>query len=66
MKTFLMSIVLTVFFMLLADFQPNSPISVGFVGDAEAIIGMPRTPLSYAGVARRRCIEKPQWFRRLR
>ena len=53
MKTFLMSIVLTVFFMLFADFQPNSPLRLGFVGDAEAIIGMPRTPLSYAGVARR-------------
>jgi len=39
--------------MSIADFQPNSPLKLGLVGNAEAIIGMPRTPLSVAGVARR-------------
>ena len=55
MKTFLMSIALTValVFMSIADFQPDSPLRLGFVRNAEAIIGMPRTPLSVAGVARR-------------
>jgi hypothetical protein len=55
MKTFLISIALTValVFMSIADFQSESSFRLGFVGNAEAIIGMPRTPLSYAGVARR-------------
>ena len=55
MKTHLMSIVLSVFllFMSFAGFQPNSPLRLGFVGNAEAIIGRPLTPMSYAGVARR-------------
>ena len=55
MKTFLMSIALTIalVFMSIADFLPDSPLRLGFVGNAEAIIGMPRTPLSFAGVARR-------------
>jgi hypothetical protein len=55
MKTFLISIALTValVFMFIADFQSESSFRLGFVGNAEAIIGMPRTPLSYAGVARR-------------
>ena len=54
MKTFLMPIVLTVslLFLSLADL-PNSSLKVGFVKNAEAIIGMPWTPRSYAGVARR-------------
>ena len=55
MKTFSMSIALTVALVLMsiADFQSNSPLRLGFVRNAEAIIGMPRTPLSVAGVARR-------------
>jgi hypothetical protein len=55
MKTFLMSIALTIalVFMSIADFLPESPLRLGFVSDAEAIIGLPRTPLSVAGVARR-------------
>jgi hypothetical protein len=55
MKTFLMPIVLTValVFMSIADFLPESPLRLGWVKNAEAIIGMPRTPLSVAGVARR-------------
>ena len=38
--------------MSVADL-PNSSLRVGFVKNAEAIIGMPWTPRSYAGVARR-------------
>jgi hypothetical protein len=55
MKTFLMSIVIAaaLLFMSLADFRPESLLRLGFVRNAEAIIGMPRTPLSVAGVARR-------------
>jgi hypothetical protein len=55
MKTFLKSIALTValVFMSIADFQSESSFRLGFVGDAEAIIGRPLTPMSYAGVARR-------------
>ena len=55
MKKFLMPMALTaaLVFMSIADLQPNSTLRLGFVGNAEAIIGMPRTPLSYAGVARR-------------
>jgi hypothetical protein len=54
MKTFLMTIVLTVplLFMSIMD-VPNSSLRLGLVNDAEAIIGMPWTPRSYAGVARR-------------
>jgi hypothetical protein len=54
MKKFLMPIVLTLaLFMSVAQFLPDSPLRLGFVRNAEAIIGMPRTPLSVAGVARR-------------
>ena len=53
MKTFLIPIALTLLFMSIADFQPNSPLRLGFVRNAEAIIGMPWTPYSYAGAARR-------------
>jgi hypothetical protein len=55
MKTFLMSTALTaaLVFMSIADFQPNPQLRLGFVRNAEAIIGMPWTPMSFAGVARR-------------
>jgi hypothetical protein len=54
MKTFLMRVVLTASLLVLsiADL-PNSPLRLGFVKNAEAIIGMPWTPMSFAGVARR-------------
>jgi hypothetical protein len=54
MKRFLMLLVLVVFVLVMsiADL-PNSSWRLGFVKNAAAIIGMPRTPLSYAGVARR-------------
>jgi len=55
MKTYLISIILTIALvvMSIADFLPNSSLRLAFVKNAEAIIGMPRTPLSVAGVARR-------------
>src|SRR5882724_3252312 len=54
MKKFLMPIVLTAaLLMSVAEFLPDSPLRLGFFRNAEAIIGMPWTPLSYAGVARR-------------
>ena len=64
MKTFLMPIALTVapLFLSVAGFLPDSPLRLGFVRNAEAIIGRPLTPMSYAGVARRSMIEKPQWL----
>jgi hypothetical protein len=63
MKTFLMSIALTLalVIMSIADFQSNSPLRVGFVRNAEAIIGMPWTPFSYAGVARRSMYREAAW-----
>ena len=47
MKSFLLSTVVGVAVVFL------SVAELGFVGNAEAIIGLPRTPLSVAGVARR-------------
>ena len=47
--TFLCFLVL----MLSIDLVDKTPSRVVFVRQAEAIIGMPLTPLSYAGVARR-------------
>jgi hypothetical protein len=63
MKTFLMPIVLTVALILMsiATFQSNSPLSVGLVKNAEAIIGMPWTPFSVAGVARRSMYREAAW-----
>jgi len=39
--------------LFFTEFVAQSPFKFGFVGDAQAIIGMPWTPLSFAGVARR-------------
>ena len=36
-----------------AEIAPNSGVRIGLVNDAQAIIGRPFTPLSFAGVARR-------------
>src|SRR5215813_8584349 len=47
MKSLLLSTVLTVVVIFLSVSE------LGFVKNAEAIIGMPWTPMSYAGVARR-------------
>ena len=63
MKTFSMSITLTVALVVMSigDFLPNSPLRVGFVRNAEAIIGMPWTPFSFAGVARRSMYREAAW-----
>ena len=55
MKTFSMTRVLTasILFLSAVGFQLDSPLRLGFVKNAEAIIGRPLTPMSYAGVARR-------------
>ncbi len=45
--------------LLCLDNLPNSPINTGFIGKAEAIIGRPATPMSYAGVARRTAYRAP-------
>jgi len=47
--------------LLVADVPPQLTLRFGFVGDAEAIIGMPWTPLSFAGVARRSMYRQAMW-----
>lgn len=39
--------------LLVVDLSPQAPLGVVLVKDAEAWIGRPLTPMSYAGVARR-------------
>ena len=55
MKALIMTLVpaASLILLLTADFLPHSSMNLRFVTDAEAIIGMPFTPLSFAGVARR-------------
>jgi nucleotide-binding universal stress UspA family protein len=55
MKRILLTVVATasLFCLPIASFQPDSALQLRIVSDAEAIIGMPWTPLSFAGVARR-------------
>ncbi|HXV79079.1 MAG TPA: hypothetical protein VEG60_04305 [Candidatus Binatia bacterium] len=54
MKRFLVltALAASLLFMSIADLH-NSSFGPGFVNNAVAIIGLPRTPLSFAGVARR-------------
>jgi type IV secretory pathway TrbL component len=40
-------------FLLLADLSPEAPLGVGFVREAAAVVGVPISPVSVAGVARR-------------
>ena len=63
MKAFLMPIVMTASLLCIptANFQTESPLRLGFVSDAEGIIGMPWTPLSVAGVARRSMYREAVW-----
>src|SRR5882724_12299419 len=63
MKRFLMPIVVAALLVIMsiANFQPDSALRLGFVGNAEAIIGMPWTPLSFAGVARRSMYREAAW-----
>jgi hypothetical protein len=55
MKTILLSLGVTtsLLFLLVGNFLPESRFKLSLVGNAEAIIGLPWTPLSFAGVARR-------------
>jgi hypothetical protein len=43
------------------DFVGETPSRVVYVRDAEAIIGLPFTPLSFAGVARRTAFRRAAW-----
>jgi hypothetical protein len=63
MKRLLMPIALTASLLCLpiANFNRESTLRLGFVRDAEAIIGMPMTPLSFAGVARRSMYREAAW-----
>jgi hypothetical protein len=62
MKKFLMPIVLTAaLFISVAEYLPDSPLRFGLVKNAEAIIGMPWTPLSFAGMARRSMYREAAW-----
>jgi hypothetical protein len=55
MKAFLMLVMLAAALIIL------SVAELGFVRNAEAIIGMPWTPLSFAGVARRTMYREAAW-----
>src|SRR6185503_16330532 len=58
MKRFLMSMLWSAsIFIAVAEFLPESR----FIENAEAIIGMPWTPLSFAGVARRSMYREAAW-----
>jgi hypothetical protein len=63
MKAFLTPIVVSAALLLVSvtDFRPESPLKLGLVRNAEAIIGMPWTPLSFAGVARRSMYREAAW-----
>jgi hypothetical protein len=55
MKSFTKSIIVAIALvsLWLVDFSPEIPFLPVIVTDAEAVIGRPLTPVSYAGVARR-------------
>ena len=62
MKRILMPIVLTASLLIsVAQFIPGLAMRLEFVRDADAIIGMPWTPLSFAGVARRSMYREAAW-----
>jgi len=62
MKKLSMSLsVVAALLLLVAEFLPQSPLRLSFVGNAEAIIGLPFTPLSFAGVARRSMYRHAVW-----
>ena len=56
MKRFLMTMSVSLLFMSITVFPP-----LGFVKNAEAIIGMPWTPFSFAGMARRSMYREAAW-----
>jgi hypothetical protein len=63
MKPILISIAVavSVLFLLVANLVPNSSLKLGLVGNAEAIIGLPFTPFSFAGAARRSMYREAAW-----
>jgi len=63
MKAFMTYVALTLslMFFLLVNFLPDSRLGPRWVGKAEAIIGLPWTPLSFAGVARRTMYRQAVW-----
>jgi len=63
MKPAFKTLILVGFLVLIlgVDFVGETPSRVFFVRDAEAIIGLPFTPLSFAGVARRTAFRRAAW-----
>jgi hypothetical protein len=63
MKRFLIPIVVAALlgFISIGDLPPDFALRLGLVRNAEAIIGMPWTPLSFAGVARRSMYREAAW-----
>jgi hypothetical protein len=63
MKTILMrtTLALPLLFFLVADFPSHSPWRLGSIRNAEAIIGLPFTPFSFAGMARRSMYRHAVW-----
>jgi hypothetical protein len=45
-------------FLAIVELIPSSPVRTGVIGHAQAIIGRPATPVSYAGVARRTAVRE--------
>ena len=63
MKRMLLAVLLiaSLFCLPMAGFQPDATLQWNWIGDAQAIIGMPWTPLSFAGVARRSMYREAAW-----
>ncbi len=63
MKTVLKTLIIVGLLVLMfgVDFVGEVPSKIVFVREAEAIIGLPFTPLSFAGVARRTCFRRAAW-----
>jgi len=51
----------TLLLLLVGDLSPQLPFKLGLVPEAAAIIGLPFTPLSFAGVARRTTRRAVYW-----
>ena len=63
MKTILKSVVIgsALVVMLCGGIETQTPFGIRLVPDAHAIIGLPFTPLSFAGVARRTAFRTMMW-----
>jgi pyruvate/2-oxoglutarate dehydrogenase complex dihydrolipoamide acyltransferase (E2) component len=62
-KTILKSVVIgsALVVMLFGGIETQAPLGIRLVPDAHAIIGLPFTPLSFAGVARRTAFRTMMW-----